>query len=93
LTQRTVSHRLNVTETAIQRWEKQGVPPKLSSLLAISDATGASVDFILGRSDEWTGHADWWSGPDSPTADLDAAVQQRRRGDERRRDGSRPRRP
>lgn len=93
LTQRVVSYRLDVTEGMVGKWERGSVQPSLETLHRIADATGASIDYITGRSDEFSGPPAWWAGPDSPTADLDAAVQQRRRGDGPPRAPARQRRP
>jgi transcriptional regulator with XRE-family HTH domain len=83
-----------VTEGAIQRWERGTNQPSLEFLHKIADQTGASIDYITGRSDDFDGQPAWWpEGPESPLADLDAAVKQRRRGDERRQVSRRQRRP
>lgn len=100
LTQRAAGYKLDITDGMIQKWERRRSQPSLETLHKIADATGAPVDYIIGRTDDWEGRPLWWDdlsngeddtgggrgapgrGPDSPTADLDSAVQRRRRGDE-----------
>lgn len=110
LTQRRASHLLDVTEGMLGKWERGAAQPSLETLHRIADETGATIDYIVGRTDDWDGTPAWWSnsgadgnghdprspgapGPSSRSADLDAAAQQRRRGDERRQGRSRQRRP
>ena len=97
LTQRDVGYRLDITDGMIQKWERGSSLPSLENLHRIADLTGVSLDYITGRSDERGDDPKWWlpaaPGPGGPSADLDAASQQRRRGDERRVGRSRPRRP
>lgn len=93
MTQREVGYRLDITDGMIQKWERGSSLPSLENLHRIADLTGLSLDYLTGRSDERAADPAWWSGPSSPSVDLHAAAQQRRRGDERRVGRSRPRRP
>lgn len=93
LTQRTVSYELDVTTAMIQRWERGRAQPSLETLHKIADATGISIDYITGRANEREKDPAWWPDPENPSADLDAAVQQRRRGDEPPQGRSSRRRP
>lgn len=60
LTQRKLEPIIDVTDKTIREWEKGESEPRLSSLLRIADATGLSLDYICGRTDERPHNPLWW---------------------------------
>lgn len=55
LSQEELAERLSVSSATVRQWESGTARPSASSLLAMSDMFGCSVDYLLQRTDERKG--------------------------------------
>lgn len=60
MSRRKAGHLLDIREEQIKKFEDGTASPSLRSLHRIADQTGASIDYITGRSDEFSGPPKWW---------------------------------
>ncbi|ESR10140.1 XRE family transcriptional regulator [Streptococcus iniae] len=54
LTQVEMSKKLNVTQGAYAKWENGRTEPTLEMLVRIADSLDVTVDYLLGRSDNFS---------------------------------------
>lgn len=53
LTQHDVAKAIDTSQTNIGRWEKGTNEPSSSALIALADFFGCSIDYLLGREDDF----------------------------------------
>lgn len=54
LKQEELGNIVHVTQTAVSQWEKGRKSPDKETAIALADFFGVSLDFLLGRTTEWT---------------------------------------
>ena len=57
ITQSELAKRVGVTQSAVAKWETGGFTPSTSTLFALADVLGCTVDKLCGRPSPPTGEA------------------------------------
>ena len=78
LTQQELGERAGIHPMMVSRYESDKAVPNVQNLLALADALGVSVDYLLGRVDERTAILE---ESDLPERDRRVLALLRRRGD------------
>lgn len=53
LSQSQLAKKLNVSQSAVAKWETMRTEPTASAIIALSKIFNKSADYILGLEDEW----------------------------------------
>lgn len=53
LSQAQLAEKLNISQSAVAKWERKRTEPTATAIIALSKFFGKSADYILGLVDEW----------------------------------------